>query len=177
MDTRCLRERFTSDVGGCPLLQSGHGRSVCSAPRGQLIRDLTSARSHGIKTAWIELIGRKTLAQAASIHVTAELEGAELRALGLRVPRIDSIPTGRMAGRSPAEIPDSLAHLPERYVLFLSRISWKKGLDRLITAWQWVPDVPLVVAGNDDENYRPKLEALARSVGVADSRHIRRPGC
>ncbi len=139
------------------------------APRGQLIRDLIQRKSRWIKTAWIELIERKTLAQAASIHVTAELEGAELRALGLRVPRIDSIPNGV---EWPADhLPKSqtpLAGLPERYVLFLSRISWKKGLDRLITAWQWVPDILLVIAGNDDENYRPKLEALARSVGVAD---------
>jgi glycosyltransferase involved in cell wall biosynthesis len=52
-------------------------------------------------------------------------------------------------------------------VLFLSRISWKKGLDRLITAWQWVPEVPLVIAGNDDENYWPRLRELARSLGLA----------
>ena len=52
--------------------------------------------------------------------------------------------------------------------MFLSRINWKKGLDRLITAWQWVPDLPLVIAGNDDENYRPRLEELARSLGGAD---------
>jgi len=60
------------------------------------------------------------------------------------------------------------SHLPERYVLFLSRINWKKGLDRLIEAWQSVPDVPLVIAGNDDEGYQPKLLQLARALGVAD---------
>jgi glycosyltransferase involved in cell wall biosynthesis len=53
-------------------------------------------------------------------------------------------------------------------VLFLSRISWKKGLDRLITAWQSIPDVDLVIAGNDDENYLPMLRELAQSTGVAE---------
>jgi len=75
------------------------------------------------------------------------LEGAELRALGLRVPRIDSIPNGVEwpAGHLPKSQTPSPTCL-SAMCLFLSRISWKKGLDRLITAWQWVPDVPLVVA-------------------------------
>jgi len=30
-----------------------------------------------------------------------------------------------------------------------------------------VPDLPLVIAGNDDEDYQPRLEALARELGLA----------
>ena len=54
------------------------------------------------------------------------------------------------------------------YVLFLGRLNWKKGLDRLIPAMQQVTNADLLIAGNDEENYRPKLEALARRCGVAD---------
>jgi glycosyltransferase involved in cell wall biosynthesis len=85
------------------------------------------------------------------------------------LPEVAWIPNG--VERPADYLPKSagpFAGLPEPYVLFLSRIHWKKGLDRLISAWQWVPDIPLVVAGNDDEGYRPKLIELARSLGIAD---------
>lgn len=138
-------------------------------PRGMLIRDLIRRKSRWVKTAWINFVERTTLTHAAAVHVTADVEGAEFRALDLPYRRIVCIPNGVdfPAVHAPLE-QGPFATLPERYVLFLSRINWKKGLDRLITAWQWVPGLPLVIAGNDEENYRPQLEALARSVGVAD---------
>ncbi len=138
-------------------------------PRGMLIRDVISRKSRWVKKAWIALFERKTIAQAAAVHITAEVEGTELQALRLPARHIACIPNG-------VDLPTEhlplaagpYSGLPERYVLFLSRISWKKGLDRLITAWQWVPDVPLVIAGNDDESYQPQLLELARTLGVAD---------
>jgi glycosyltransferase involved in cell wall biosynthesis len=47
-------------------------------------------------------------------------------------------------------------------------LNWKKGLDRLIPAMTQVRNADLLIAGNDEENYRPKLEALARQCGVVD---------
>lgn len=139
------------------------------SPRGMLIQDVISRKSRWVKTAWINLFERKTLAQAAAVHVTAELEGAELRAMGLPSRHIACIPNGVDWPRAHLPLRDGpYSALPERYVLFLSRISWKKGLDRLITAWQWVRDVPLVIAGNDDESYRPQLQELARSLGISE---------
>src|SRR6185312_306874 len=82
--------------------------------------------------------------------------------------RIECIPNGVEWPARHAPLEDGpFARLPERYALFLSRINWKKGLDRLITAWQWVPDIPLVIAGNDEENYQPALEKLVSSLGLA----------
>ena len=139
------------------------------SPRGMLIQDVISRKSRWVKTAWINLFERKTLAQAAAVHVTAELEGAELRAMGLPSRHIACIPNGVDWPRAHLPLREGpYSALPERYVLFLSRISWKKGLDRLITAWQWVRDVPLVIAGNDDESYRPQLQELARSLGISE---------
>jgi glycosyltransferase involved in cell wall biosynthesis len=139
------------------------------APRGMLIRDLISRKSRWAKTAWIQLFERTTLAQATAIHVTAEVEGNELRALRLPARRIVCIPNGVEWPREHESLEvGPYSHLPERYVLFLSRINWKKGLDRLITAWQSIPDMQLVIAGNDDEGYQPKLLELARTLGVAD---------
>ncbi len=137
------------------------------APRGMLMRDVIERKSRHVKKAWINLVERTTLARASAVHVTAPLEGAELSALGLPAPNVQWIPNGvEWPSEHPPLAAGPFAALPPRYALFLSRISWKKGLDRLLTAWQWVPEIPLVIAGNDDENYRPQLEALARSLGL-----------
>jgi glycosyltransferase involved in cell wall biosynthesis len=134
-----------------------------------LVRDVISRKSRWVKNAWIYLVERESLARAAAIHVTAELEGRELQALGLPAPHMTWIPNGVQwpAQWQPLDA-GPYAYLPARYALFLSRISWKKGLERLITAWQWVPDIPLVIAGNDDEDYQPRLVELARSLGLTE---------
>lgn len=53
-------------------------------------------------------------------------------------------------------------------VLFLGRVNWKKGLDRLIKAASLVPDTRFLIAGNDEENYRAKLKLISDEAGVAD---------
>ena len=57
-------------------------------------------------------------------------------------------------------------------MLSLGRVNWKKGLDRLIPAMEFVPGAHLVIAGNDEENYQPRLQELARLGGVADRVHF-----
>lgn len=139
------------------------------SPRGMLVGDMIKRKSRWIKTAWIQLVERHSLAHAAGLHVTADLEATELEALGLPMPRVARIPNGvNFPDTYPPLEAGPFAALRRPYVLFLSRISWKKGLDRLITAWQSIPDVDLVIAGNDDENYLPMLRELAQSTGVAE---------
>src|SRR5262249_46224489 len=54
------------------------------------------------------------------------------------------------------------------FILFLGRLNWEKGLDRLIPAMTVVREVELVVAGNDEENYKQTLMGLARKFGVSE---------
>jgi len=148
----------------------GAGVPYVLAPRGMLVRDMIRRRNPWIKKLWIALVERTTVARAAGLHVTAELEARELRVLFAdSLPQVVQVPNGV---EWPSEhLPLSatpFASLPRPYALFLSRISWKKGLDRLLRAWRDVPELPLVIAGNDDENYWPVLEDLARSLGLAD---------
>lgn len=72
-----------------------------------------------------------------------------------------------MGGKTPSA--DLLPALENPDIVpFLGRINWKKGLDRLIPALARAPRATLVLAGNDEENYRPVLEQLALQCGVAD---------
>jgi glycosyltransferase involved in cell wall biosynthesis len=139
------------------------------APRGMLVRDIIRRKSRWLKRAWVALVERRTLEQAARLHVTARGEADELRAQKFLNAPIVTIPNGVTFPEQPRLLSQGpFKGLPPRYALFLSRISWKKGLDRLIRAWKTVPDLPLVIAGNDDEGYQCQLEALARELGIAE---------
>ncbi len=139
------------------------------APRGMLVPDLLRRRGRLRKALWLRLVERRTITKAAGLHVTADLEAEEASRLGLPVPEMFVVPNGvdsepylERARLSPA-VQGVLDRGP--FLLFLGRVSWKKGLDRLIPALAHVPGVSLAIAGNDDEGYRPKLERL---FGVSD---------
>lgn len=143
------------------------------APRGMLVRDLIRRRSRWVKSAWISLFERRTLAEAAGLHATAQIEIEEVRRLGLAFRRAYCIQNGVAAPRVFTALDRGpFANVPRPYALFLSRISWKKGLDRLIRAWRHVPDLPLLIAGNDDEGLTAELSGLARQEQVADRVHF-----
>ncbi|MEZ5899133.1 MAG: glycosyltransferase [Hyphomicrobiaceae bacterium] len=138
------------------------------SPRGMLVEDLIQKKSRLAKRIWISLFERRTIAMASAIHSTSAHETEELERLGLALPKIIEIPNG-------IDLPDTGALSEHRrstterpYILSLGRISWKKGLSELIRAMVHVPDADLVIAGNDEENYTAKLQALVRDVGIED---------
>jgi glycosyltransferase involved in cell wall biosynthesis len=145
------------------------------APRGMLVPDLLRRRGRWRKAAWLRLVERRTLARAAGLHATADLEAEEAGRLGLPIPRVFVVPNG-IDPEPPADL-DAVQPAVRRlldggpFLLYLGRLSWKKGLDRLIPALAHVrntPETTLAVAGNDEEGIRPRLENLAREAGVAD---------
>ena len=156
-----------------------HGVPYVVAPRGMLVPDLIKRKSRLLKTAWIRLIERGNLEGAAAIHVTSRIEGDGLAGFNLRLPPVrivpngvDAAPAGTKVGNEGAAASAKVAALTAGpcYLLFIGRINWKKGLDRLIPAMAQLPahlaDTYLVIAGNDEEAYQPVLEALARQHGV-----------
>lgn len=131
------------------------------SPRGMLVPELFARQGRLRKTAWMLLAERRTIERAAALHVTSALEAEEAVRLGLPLPPAWVIPNGvDLAGNGAA---------PERepFLLFLGRVSWKKGLDRLVPALAHVPGAALKIAGNDEEGLRPELERLAETAGVA----------
>jgi glycosyltransferase involved in cell wall biosynthesis len=143
------------------------------SPRGQLVRELIHRKSRWVKSAWIALIERRTLARAAALHVTADLEAQDIAALNLNMARVVCIANGV---NWPAQYPnfesEKYPQIAGPYALYLGRINWKKGLDRLIRAWRQVPDLKLIIAGNDDEGYQKDLEALVQSIDIANRVHF-----
>jgi glycosyltransferase involved in cell wall biosynthesis len=154
------------------------------APRGMLVRDLLRRRGRLRKQLWIRLVERRTLARAAGLHATSEIEKEEIRLLGgelgLQLPDIHVVPNGVDAARWDAArgrrklAPLVGAVLQRRpLLLFLGRLSWKKGLDRLVSALallsEQLPEVTLALAGNDEEGCWARLNRQAGREGVADN--------
>jgi glycosyltransferase involved in cell wall biosynthesis len=136
-----------------------------------LVKDLIQRKNSIAKRAWIALFERRNIDRAAAVHVTSEIESKELKELGLKPRRIALVPNG--VELPPIESPDNsttkaASARARPVILFLGRVNWKKGIDRLIPAIAHVPEAELVIAGNDEENYRPTLETLAERSGVAE---------
>ena len=137
-------------------------RPLVLSPRGMLVPELIAAKSSWLKRCWISAIERGNLRGAAAIHVTSTVEARDLDRSGLALAPVRCVPNGVDVPAAPT---GDVAREP-RQVLFIGRVSWKKGIDRLIRALAHVPGAELLVAGNDDESLRPDLERLARDCGV-----------
>jgi glycosyltransferase involved in cell wall biosynthesis len=146
-------------------------RPYVLSPRGMLVQELVARRNSWLKKAWIAAFERANVEDANAVHVTSRVEAEELARIGLHARSVIEIPNGiPLATREPDRSSHDVA-LPAKYMLFLGRISWKKGLDRLIAALVEAPEVHLVVAGNDDENHWPVVHELSSRLGVAARVH------
>ncbi len=142
------------------------------SPRGMLVHELIERRGTLRKKLWLKWFDRPLLEQAALVHVTSEVEARELLAAGLEPGKIVTVPNGvEVLGPPPRshEVSARLVELTSErpYLLFLGRLSWKKGLDRLIDALAAV-DVRLILAGPDDEGIAARLLERATRVGVRE---------
>ncbi|HBI15598.1 MAG TPA: hypothetical protein DDY20_08815 [Desulfobulbaceae bacterium] len=140
------------------------------SPRGMLVKALIQRKSRWIKTAWIRLIEARNIEKAAAVHVTSGKEAEELRGFGFRLPEVWNLPNGVDLPQSwsRADVSEDVQKAIGQggYVLFLGRINWKKGLDRLIRAWREVKGTRLLIAGNDEEGYLPELQRHVEECGV-----------
>jgi glycosyltransferase involved in cell wall biosynthesis len=137
-----------------------------------LVKALIERRSRIAKSAWIELIEKTNLKNASAIHATSTLEAEEMRRFKWRLPPIEIIPNGidEIAKFADGGVSADVAEISEQqpFILFLGRISWKKGLDRLLSAFALTNLPKLAIVGPDDENIVPRLTQLARDLKIAD---------
>jgi glycosyltransferase involved in cell wall biosynthesis len=139
------------------------------SPRGMLVPELIQRKSGVIKRAWLRVMERRGFTNAAAIHFTSQLEWDDARRVGIPLPAPVVVPNGVDLPPRPSVPRD------DRTLVFLGRITWKKGLDRVIEALPRFPDVRLVIAGNDEEQLTPALIGVAERVGAADRVEFRGP--
>lgn len=146
------------------------------SPRGMLVDELIHKKNLYVKSLWITLVERRNLRHAAGIHLTTEREVLHLKNLKFRTEKTFVIPNGVDSSTVSPQSPHQLniekinkSKRPlnsERLIIFLGRICWTKGLDRLIAALPFIENAHLIVAGSDEDNYQSKLVHIARSLNV-----------
>lgn len=155
-----------ASAAGVPYIVSPHGAlDPFLRRRGRVRKALTSA-------IW----QRRMLEQAKLIHVTSDIEAQLIGDMAPGIPR-RVVPLG--------VDPDEFSALPARdcfrrerlggydglIVLFLGRLTFKKGIDLLIDAFAQARTglrCRLVIAGPDDERLEPALRAVAERCGVTN---------
>ncbi len=135
---------------------------------------------HIKKLAYWTLAEAKNLNQANAVCFTSE-EEKKIAAEGFPFRKFQRVvvPYGTTGPDTDAETAkkfffDAHPHLAGlRYLLFLGRIHPKKACDILLEAFARVapPDLHLVMAGPDGDNWRPALAAIAGRLGIADRVH------
>lgn len=155
------------------------GRPLVISPRGML--DTWSLRRSRLRkaVAW-RLFEKRNLESAALFHVTSAHEEGNVRDAGLSQPVVmapNGIDLPVLASKPPrADLEHRWPRLRgARWVVFLSRLHPKKGLDVLVQAWAQLrrggasPDAVLVIAGPDLTGYRGEVEGLIAAHGLGDS--------
>lgn len=151
------------------------------SPRGMLVPELIRRKNRLVKNAWLSLIDRPSLEAAAAIHATSAVEARHIAGFGWSLPQVVNIPHGvddpPPASAEPlsADVAAALAGPPP--ILAFGRISWEKGLDRLIAALPSVPAARVVIAGDSADSHAAELGEGARTLGVASrvtiiARHV-----
>lgn len=142
------------------------------SPRGMLVKKLIGKRHRLLKSAWIGLVEKSNLRKAAAIHVTSNVEAAELARFGWPLPRIAMIPNGideidqEVAGRVSDDINCLITAQP--LILFLGRLSRVKALDRLLHAFAQTRVGTLAIVGTDYDGLAPQLLQLASDLNIAE---------
>ncbi len=140
------------------------------SPRGMLVHDLIRRRGSSRKKLWIRAVDRKTIENAELIHNTSELEDWELRKFNFDIPHTATIPNGVELDSFDGDwalISPEICELAKRedVVLFMGRLNWKKGLDRLVEAIAELGKGHLVIAGTDD-GYESALRKKIVQLGL-----------
>jgi glycosyltransferase involved in cell wall biosynthesis len=138
------------------------------SPRGMLIDKLIKKKNLIIKKIWIGLFESKTIANAKYIHFTTKMEHDEFINLNFESKSFLTIPNGYdfedKCNYKTLDI-NNFQNFSSPYIIFVGRINWKKGLDRLIQGMKFISEFQLLVVGNND-GMLEKLIHLVNKLGI-----------
>ena len=135
-------------------------------PLGSLSPELIKKRSKILKNMYLTLFGKRIFKKSSGIHCRTNYEKKEIEKLDFGLEeKIFVLPNGieiSQFEKFDNEVFKKYSSLKDKkYILFLSRINWKKGLDILIPAFSEISkiykDIYLVIAGPDEEKYGEKV--------------------
>lgn len=154
-----------------------HRIPLIISPRGTLYEETIRIKSSTAKRAYYHMVAKHYVRRADALHFTTQDEEEKVREY-LKLKNVAYvIPNGvdpsqfeGLHGRSFSDFFPVLQG--RRYILFLGRISRKKGLDLLTTAFREIaktfPDIFLVIAGPDDEGYGGQVMAWLKRDGFLE---------
>jgi glycosyltransferase involved in cell wall biosynthesis len=129
------------------------------------------------KFIWWHLVDRALYDGAAAVVALTQAEAEQVKRMGVRA-RIEQIPNGvdMSTHAGPADRNALERRFPKlqarRFILFVGRLTWKKGLELLVSAFAHVhakhAECLLVIAGPDEGGYKSKVEQLVKELGLAE---------
>jgi glycosyltransferase involved in cell wall biosynthesis len=127
-------------------------------------------RFQTIKRFYDDLIGRWQIDHAAGFIAVSEAEKIKLQYFGIEESRIQVIPNGipEIQSAAPGKFREKWKMGPdEKFVLFLGKITERKGLQFVVRALSQLHGLKLVIAGND-MGYESQINQVIKELGVGD---------
>ena len=133
------------------------------------------------KRAYLELVERRLINQAAAIHCTSSLEQQQLGIWGFRPPvfvipnGLDTTPFDRLPAKGPLR--RALGVPPDGTLsLFVGRLHKEKRLDLMIAAFaevtQRLPDAHLLIVGPEGDGSGKQAQEQVQALGLSHCVHF-----
>jgi glycosyltransferase involved in cell wall biosynthesis len=143
------------------------GRPVVLMPNGTLVN---IERRRVLKKVYDLLWGRREVERAAALVAVSSAERRQFLALGLPADKVRVVPNGVAVETAAGTARFREAYgIKGEYILYLGKITPRKGIEHVIAALPLLDDsrLMLAVAGNDMGQGR-RLAKMARGLGLAE---------
>jgi glycosyltransferase involved in cell wall biosynthesis len=146
------------------------------SPRGMMMKSAMDSKSSIKKHLWMKLWGDPLISNASGIHFTSQIEAEQSMHNRLKLlNRAYKIPNGFDENIAFDDVVNEGVVIEKEvgpYILYLGRIYWNKGIDRLIKALSSTTKLQLIVAGPDNHNYQAALEMQVKKLGLENRVHF-----